>query len=151
MGLKGAENRMATTGDRIRKLREDRGWTQEKLASEAGISKGFLSDVESSNRNISSEYVLRIANALGASLDFILRGEPGTREVEREPVSIPPELSAAAQELSLSYNETLMLLEANRSVVARRGNKSIKPLTKEEWKELRAAISGVYGGPKAIE
>jgi transcriptional regulator with XRE-family HTH domain len=142
---------MPTTGDRIRELRDRQGWTQEKLAQEACISKGFLSDVESNKRNISSEYVLRIANALGASLDYLLRGEPGTRESEREPVSIPPELSAAAQELKLSYNETLMLLDANRSVVARRSNKSTKPLTKDEWMQLRAAILRVYSGPATEE
>jgi transcriptional regulator with XRE-family HTH domain len=142
---------MPTTGDRIRELRDRQGWTQERLAQEAHISKGFLSDVESNKRNVSSEYVLRIANALGASLDYLLRGEPGTRETEREPVSIPPELSAAAQELKLSYNETLTLLDANRSVVARRSNRSIKPLTKDEWKELHAAISRVYSGSATEE
>jgi transcriptional regulator with XRE-family HTH domain len=142
---------MPTTGDRIREIRDRHGWTQEKLAHQAGISKGFLSDVESNKRNVSSEYVLRIANALGASLDYLLRGEPGTREAEREPVSIPSELSAAAQELKLSYNETLMLLDANRSVVARRSNKSTKPLTKDEWKGLHVAILKVYSGPSTEE
>lgn len=142
---------MPTTGDRIREIRDQHGWTQEKLAQEAGISKGFLSDVESNKRNISSEYVLRIANALGASLDYLLRGEPGTREVEREPVRIPPELSAAAQELKLSYSETLMLLDANRSVVARRSNKSTRSLSKDEWKQFRAAILKVYSGPATEE
>lgn len=142
---------MPTTGDRIRELRDRLGWTQEKLALQAGISKGFLSDVESSKRNISAEYVLRIANALGASLDYLLRGEPGTREAEREPVSIPPELSAAAQELKLRYTETLTLLDANRSVVARRSSKATRPLSKDEWKQLHAAISEVYSGPATQE
>ncbi len=137
---------MPTTGERIRELRDRRGWTQEKLAHEAGVSKGFLSDVESNKRNISSEYVLRIANALGASLDYLLRGEPGAREAEMEPVRIPPELSAAAQELELTYTQTLTLLDAHRSVVARRSSKGIKPLTKDEWKELHDAISKVYNG-----
>ena len=142
---------MPTTGDRIRELRDRQGWTQEKLAQESGISKGFLSDVESNKRNISSEYVLRIANALGASLDYLVRGEPGAREADRDPVKIPPELSAAAQELELSYSDTLMLLDANQSVVARRSNKSTKPLTKDEWKRLHAAISKVYSGSATEE
>lgn len=135
---------MPTIGDRIRHLRELRGWTQERLALEARISKGFLSDVEGNKRNISSEYVLRVANALAASLDFLLRGEEGPRETERAPVSIPAELSAAAQELNLSYSETLMLLDAHNSVVARRSKRSIQPLAKDEWKELHAAIMKVY-------
>lgn len=142
---------MPTTGDRIRELRDRQGWTQEKLAQEAGISKGFLSDVEGNKRNISSEYVLRVANALGASLDYLLRGEPGAREAAQDPVRIPPELSAAAQELELSYSDTLTLLDAHRSVVARRSNKSTKPLTKDEWKQLHAAISKVYSGSPTEE
>jgi len=83
---------MASIGDRIREIRGKLGWTQEKLAAEAGISKGFLSDVENNKRSISAEYVLRIANALGASLEYLLRGETGKEEREREPVQIPREL-----------------------------------------------------------
>ena len=33
-------------GQRIRQLREEAGLTQEKLAYEIGMSKGFLSDIE---------------------------------------------------------------------------------------------------------
>lgn len=113
---------MATTGDRIRELRDTVGLTQHELAEKAGISKGFLSDVENNNRNISSEYLLRIANALGASIDFLLRGER-KESSQAEPVVIPPELSQVAEELKLSYPQTLELLEAHRSIVARRSTK----------------------------
>jgi hypothetical protein len=44
-----------------------------------------------------------------------------------------------------------MLLDANRSVVARRSNKSTKPLTKGEWMQLHAAIVKVYSGPPTEE
>ena len=43
---------MATTGDRIRGIRDERGLTQDRLAELAGISKGFLSDVENNKRNV---------------------------------------------------------------------------------------------------
>lgn len=135
---------MATTGDRIRKIREARGMIQDQLAEKAGISKGFLSDVENNKRNISSENLLRIANVLGASIDYLLRGE--TRETGREaPVVIPPELSEIAEELNLSYGETLELLGAHRSVVARRSNKGAKKFTTEDWRELYKAIKRVFG------
>lgn len=135
---------MATPGDRIRDAREEKGWTQEALADAAGISKGFLSDVENSKRSISAAYALRIADALGVSLDFLMRGERGKEEIAREPVKIPPELSEAAQEMGLSYSETLMLLDAHEAIVARRSNRNFRRPTVDDWKRLRDAIRGAY-------
>lgn len=135
---------MASTGDRIREIRERRRMTQDQLATEAQISKGFLSDVENNNRNISSQAILRIANVLGASVDYLLRGETAEAS-SSEPVIIPPELSKAAAELNLSYASTLELLEAYRSVIARRSTKSIRDFTVEDWKKLHGAIKRVFG------
>ena len=135
---------MPTSGDRIRKIRESRGLTQDQLAENAKISKSFLSEVENNHRNISSGNLLRIANALGASMDYLMRGE--TREqIRREPVIIPPELSQAAEELGLSFAKTLEILEAHNSVVARRSDKATKRLSVEEWKEFCGAINRVFG------
>jgi transcriptional regulator with XRE-family HTH domain len=135
---------MANTGDRIRAIRDKRGLTQDQLADKAKISTGFLSDVENGKRNVSSENLLKIANALGASADYLLRGE--TREtIQRQPVVIPPELSEAAGDLGLSYTQTLETLEAHNSVVARRSTKETKRLSVEEWKEFYRAIKRVFG------
>lgn len=135
---------MATTGDRIREIREARGMTQDQLAVQADISKGFLSDVENNKRNISSDNLLKIANALGASVDYLLRGE--TKDsTRRTPIIIPPELSQAAGEMGLSYAQTLETLEAHNSVVARRSSKDTKRLSVDEWKEFYKAIKRVFG------
>ena len=80
---------MPQPGDWIKAVRGQRNWTQEQLAEAAGISKGFLSDIENDKRNISSESALKIADALGISLDYLLRGETGQREIQRRPVTIP--------------------------------------------------------------
>ncbi len=135
---------MATIGDRIREIREKRKMTQDQLAEAAKISKGFLSDVENNKRNISSQGLLRVANSLGASVEYLLRGEIKESKVQ-EPVVIPPELSRAAEELRLSYADTLELLDADRSIVARRSNRSLRNFTVEDWKKLHAAIKKVYG------
>jgi transcriptional regulator with XRE-family HTH domain len=135
---------MSTPGDRIREGREGKGWTQEQLADKAQISKGFLSDVENNKRNVSAENALKIADALGMSLDYLMRGEDIRSEPARVAVSIPPGLSEAAQELGLSYSETLMLLEAHEAVVGRRSTKFSKERTIEDWKKLHQAIKDVY-------
>lgn len=137
---------MPSVGDRIREVREHRRWTQDRLAEETDISKGFLSDVENNKRNVSSEYLLRIANALGASVDYLLKGEPSSAEsVSQAPVVIPQALSEAAHQLSLSYSKTIELLNAHRSVIARRSNKDIKEFTVEDWKALYEALQKVFG------
>jgi transcriptional regulator with XRE-family HTH domain len=137
---------MPTVGDRIRDVREELGWTLEQLAEKSKISKGFLSEVERNRRDISSEYLLRVADAVGASLDYLLRGQEAQKA--KKPVEIPPSLSEAAQQLKLSYVETLELLEAHHSVVARRSNASIKRFTVDDWKKLYEAIKKVYGPVK---
>jgi transcriptional regulator with XRE-family HTH domain len=135
---------MASIGDRIREIREARKMTQDQLAEKSEISKGFLSDVENNKRNVSSENLLRIANVLGASLDYLLRGAT-TEYVSREPVTIPPELSETAEKLNLTYAQTVELLEAHRSVLARRSAKQAKHFTVEDWENLHRAIRQVFG------
>jgi transcriptional regulator with XRE-family HTH domain len=135
---------MPTVGDRIRAIREEMQMNQERLAESASLSKGFLSDVENNKRNISSENLLKIANVLGASVDYLLRGEV-TEAANPEPVIIPPELSQAAEELELSYAATIELLEAHRSVIARRSNKGLRRFSVDDWKEFHKAIKKVFG------
>lgn len=135
---------MPTVGDRVRDIREKRSMTQDKLAEAAGISKSFLSEIENDKSNVGAQILLRIANALGASVDYLLQG--AVREtVEKEPIVIPPNLSRAAEELKLSYAETRELLDAHNSVVARRSSKSNKDFTVEDWRKLHAAIKKVFG------
>jgi transcriptional regulator with XRE-family HTH domain len=135
---------MPTVGDRVREIREKRGMTQEKLADAAGISKSFLSEIENDKSNVGAQILLRVANALGASVDYLLQG--AVREAEdKAPVVIPSNLSRAAEELNLTYAQTLELLDAHNSVVARRGSRSNKDFTVEDWKNLHTAIKKVFG------
>jgi transcriptional regulator with XRE-family HTH domain len=135
---------MATVGDRVREIRDEMRLTQDRLAELTGLSKGFLSDVENNKRNIGAQNLLKIANVLGASVDYLLRGEVADVSVV-EPVVIPPELSQAARELELSYASTVELLEAHRSVIARRSNRGLRRFTVDDWKQLHEAIKRVFG------
>lgn len=134
---------MAHVGDRIRELRERRGFTLDELAARGGVSKSFLSEVENAKRNLSAEYLLRIATALGASMDYLLRGE--THEPpERQQVVIPPELALVAAELDLSYRQTVRLLDAHNSVVARRAEIAKQTLSPEDWRQLHETLKKLY-------
>lgn len=135
---------MPTVGERIRDVREKRGMTQDKLAEAADISKSFLSEIENDKSNVGAQILLRVANALGASVDYLLQGAVREQN-EKEPVVIPPNLSRAAEELNLSYAETRELLDAHNSVIARRSSRSNKDFTVEDWKKLHVAIKKVFG------
>jgi transcriptional regulator with XRE-family HTH domain len=134
---------MATTGDRIKEVRESVRMTQDDLADKAGLSKGFISDIENSKRGISAENLLRVADALGASMDYLAKGETQI-SVRRKPIEIPPELSTAAEQLNLTYSQTLELLEAYNSVIARRSARQLDPFTADQWKRLHLAIQKVF-------
>jgi transcriptional regulator with XRE-family HTH domain len=50
---------------RIRNLRAQKGWSQERLAEEAGIHRTYLGGIETARRNPSLRNLIRIALALG--------------------------------------------------------------------------------------
>ena len=130
------------SGQRIREIRERRGFTLDDLAAGSGVSKGFLSEVENGKRGLSAENVLKIATALGASVDYLLRGEM-QMHARQESITIPSELASFAAELNLSYRETVQLLDAHNSVVARRSDVK-RTLTIDDWRQLHEALKKVY-------
>ena len=134
-----------TIGERVKKIREKKGWTQEFLADEAKISKSYLSEVENDKTVPGSQTLLQIANALGATVDYLLQGSSEQEDMGQKAVVIPAALSQAADELKLSYSETLDLLSAYNSVVARRSDKQPKEPSVEDWKKLNKAIKEAFG------
>jgi len=55
-------------GDRIRKLRKARDWTQAEMAERVGIDRSFLADVERGKRNVSILNLEIIAHGFKISL-----------------------------------------------------------------------------------
>ena len=51
-------------GEKVRALRVDKGFSQEKLAELSGLDRTYISDVERGERNISLINITKIANAL---------------------------------------------------------------------------------------
>jgi transcriptional regulator with XRE-family HTH domain len=63
-----AEDLLVRLGDRIRKLRKKRGWTQVVMAEKLGIDRSFLADVERGKRNVSILNVELMAKGFKVSL-----------------------------------------------------------------------------------
>ena len=55
----------AAFGEALRRLRETRGWTQEKLAEEAETDLRQIGGIERGLRNPTYLFILRLAKALG--------------------------------------------------------------------------------------
>jgi len=72
-------------GERISGLRQRRGWTQAHLAARTELSVTFLSEIENDRRGIGVGSLASIADALGASLDYLVRGGDRT---PAEPVPV---------------------------------------------------------------
>lgn len=61
-------------GSRIAALRKHGGWTQSEIAASSGVSVPYLSEIENDKRNPSAGLAAAIAEALGTSLDYLVRG-----------------------------------------------------------------------------
>lgn len=90
----------AELGARIRNARRARGWTQEKLAGEAGVGRDAVLRVEKGHRNARPSTISKVAGALGLDYrDLML--------AEAEPVSVggapgtPAEAAGAGDERAL--------------------------------------------------
>jgi transcriptional regulator with XRE-family HTH domain len=131
---------METVGKRLQYVRTKQGLTLDQVAERAGISKSFLSEVEHGRSGIASDKLLRLANALGASLNFLFQGSDPPEAFEPPNIEIPHELGETAEELGLSYQQTLALLDVENSIVARRSSKVHGRKSKEQWRVLYDGI-----------
>ena len=63
-----------TVGQRINHIRNEMGLTLEALADRSGLSKSFIWEVEQDRSGISGRRLLQVADALNASVEYLLRG-----------------------------------------------------------------------------
>jgi transcriptional regulator with XRE-family HTH domain len=70
------QHQMASFGARLRELRLGRGWTLEDLAQQSGLSKPFLSRLESGDRQASISAVLTLSQIFGVSLASMFETAP---------------------------------------------------------------------------
>jgi transcriptional regulator with XRE-family HTH domain len=56
----------------VKKARDERGWSQEELADQAGLHRTYVSGIERKVRNPTIEIVERLAKALKVSASALL-------------------------------------------------------------------------------
>jgi transcriptional regulator with XRE-family HTH domain len=62
----------AAFGDALRELRAEQGISQETVALNAGLNRGYYSGIERGVRNVALANIVKIANALGVPASEIL-------------------------------------------------------------------------------
>ena len=67
-----AEDIRVRVGRRLRKLREQHGWTQVQMAERLGLDRSYLADVERGKRNVSIVNLEVISKGFGVSLSRLL-------------------------------------------------------------------------------
>lgn len=64
---------MSSIGERVKRLREKKGWTQRDFAKKLGISNSVLSRVENGEKKNVEDYLIkRLAETLDTSSDYLL-------------------------------------------------------------------------------
>lgn len=64
----------ALIGKRVRETRKQQKISQERLAELTGVSVGYISHIETARKKASLSILIRIANALGITVDELLNG-----------------------------------------------------------------------------
>lgn len=94
-------------GRRIRDLRKVNGYTREMLSEKAKISSKFLYEIEQGRKGFSANVLLRIADAMSVSCDYILRGSNKPQNYEQ----IMEILESIRPEQMQKVKEILLLIQ----------------------------------------
>jgi transcriptional regulator with XRE-family HTH domain len=72
---------LGMVGSRLRSMRRERGWRLEDLADRTGLSKAYLSRLESGERQPSLTALFGVARAYGVSFSALFEPEPETQSL----------------------------------------------------------------------
>ena len=68
---------------RIRKAREELGYTRERFAEQLDVSVSYMAEVERGRTGISVKMLIKICRLLGLSADYVLFGDERTADNDR--------------------------------------------------------------------
>lgn len=68
------EKSLELLGRKIRKLRQEKGLSQEEFAHIADIDRSYIGQIERGERNIAFSNILKVAKALGVKLSDLTEG-----------------------------------------------------------------------------
>jgi len=99
-------------GEKIRSVRRSKRMTQKKLADKVGCESSFVSHIERNSRNMSLDYLRRIADALDTPAYRLMTGENDRAALY---VSILLDLDEEHFEIAAEFLDYLRNRQAGRS------------------------------------
>ena len=72
-------------GQRLARLRKERGWTQKQIAEKTGLIQELVSNYETDKLRLNADMILRFAELFDVSADELLRGSKSTLVAKKQP------------------------------------------------------------------
>jgi transcriptional regulator with XRE-family HTH domain len=72
-------------GQRLARLRKERGWTQKQIAERTGLIQELVSNYETDKLRLNADMILRFAEVYNVSADELLRGSKSTLAARKQP------------------------------------------------------------------
>ena len=120
---------------KIRQLREEKGFSLNKLAEMAEISKAYLSQLENDvSKQPSAEILFKIASALGTTIADLL-DKPirvHSKDFQEVPAGLRKLIDEQGETLDIREEDVKMLMN-----IRYRGN---QPKTPEDWEHILRTI-----------
>ncbi len=66
---------LATPGERLRWIREDRGYTRDYISEKSDISSKFLFEIETNRKGFSADTLMKLSATLETNMEYIMTGE----------------------------------------------------------------------------
>lgn len=102
-------------GNRLKFLREERGWTQDKAAAEFGLSKSGYIKIERGERSLDAERIAKAARIYGVTKAEILDDQAPMDDESRDYlIGLYDRLPPAVQQVALRQIEDLVDAIASR-------------------------------------
>lgn len=99
-------------GGRIREIREERGYTREKLAEYADISADFIWEIETGRKSMKVQNLGKIAVALDVTTDYLIFGASPYKEnmkINTMLAALPDEIRKQVEKLITVFVDTLRI------------------------------------------
>lgn len=127
-------------GQKIKERRNEKGFSLNKLAEMAGVSKAYLWQLENSvSKQPSAEILFKVATALGTTIADLL-GKPVRVQSEDFPELQDDEIPDGLRELIDAWGEELDIREEDVKMLMNIQYRGKRPETVEEWQHVLQAI-----------
>jgi len=115
----------ASIGGRVRKIREERGYTREQLAEYADVSADFLWEVETGRKSMKVQNLGKIAAALDVTTDYLIFGSAPYKEnakINSMLAALPDGIQKQVEKLITVFVDTLRISTKKNSEKDRADN-----------------------------